>query len=140
MSLVDFFDNLAAHNGQMEKVIESRRPVKSPQHSTRWALTPPCAGPHLRSVPYRVSFGEQGWFLDSPPRTHEVSLGPLLLYPPALGLFADLDELFVSTFLFQQFLMCTSLGHCPAINHKDLVGVLNRSQAMGNRNNGFSMC
>ena len=28
---------------------------------------------HLRSVPYRVSFGEQGWPPDSPPRTHEVS-------------------------------------------------------------------
>src|SRR5699024_4241287 len=69
-----------------------------------------------------------------------VSLGPPLLYPPALSLFADLDELFVSTFLFQQFLMCTSLGHCPVINHKDLIGILNCSQAMGNRNNGFTMC
>ena len=55
MALVDFFGNLAAHIGQMEKA---------------------CAGPHLRSVPYRVSFGEQGWFPDSPPRTHEVSLRP----------------------------------------------------------------
>ena len=36
--------------------------------------------------------------------------------------------------------MRTSLSHSPAINHKDLVGVLNRSQAMGNRNNGLAMC
>ena len=42
-------------------------------HGTRLALTPPCVGQHLQSAPYRVSFGEQGWFPGSPPRTHEVS-------------------------------------------------------------------
>ena len=51
-------------------------PARSPPHGTRWALTPPCAGPHLRSAPFRVSFGEQGWFPGNPPRTHEVSLRP----------------------------------------------------------------
>ena len=55
-------------------------------------------------------------------------------------MFADLDKLFISTFLLQQFFMCTSLSHSPAINHKDLVGVLYRGQTMGNRNNGLAMC
>ena len=32
------------------------------------------------------------------------------------------------------------LSHSSAINHKDLVGVLNRGQTMGNRNNSFTVC
>ena len=119
---------------------QSRHPARKPLHGTRWALTPPCAGLHLRSAPYRVSFGEQGWFPGGPPRTHEFSSRPPLLYSPAFGLFADLDELFISPFLLQQFLMRTPLIHSSAINHKDLVGVLNRGQTMGNRNNSFTVC
>ena len=47
---------------------------KPPPHGTRWALTPPGAERHPRSAPCPFSYGEQGWFPDSPPRTHEVSV------------------------------------------------------------------
>ena len=58
---------------------------------------------------------------------------------PALGLLPDFGEAFVYAVLCDQLLMCTALCNAAVVHHKNLVGVPDGGQSVGNGEDGFAV-
>ena len=59
---------------------------------------------------------------------------------PAFGLLADGGKAFIYAALGDQFLMGAAFSDAAVVQHKDLVGVPDGGQAVGNGDNGFALC
>lgn len=59
---------------------------------------------------------------------------------PAFGLLADGGKAFIYAALGDQFLMGAAFSDAAIVHHKDLVGVPDGGQAVGNGDNGFALC